>query len=37
MRLDINNLLYVDFPTDCEAEYSNLESFVLSKLNLELG
>ena len=27
----------MDFPTDCEAEYANLESFVLSKLGLEWG
>lgn len=33
--LDINNLLYVDFPRDCEVEYRNLEGFVLSKLQLE--
>ncbi|KAK8818667.1 hypothetical protein WA538_003977 [Blastocystis sp. DL] len=33
--LDINNLLYVDFPTDCEAEYLNLESQVLVKLGLD--
>ena len=33
--LDINNLLYVDFPTDCEAEYMNLESQILLKLQLE--
>ena len=33
--VDINNLLYVDFPTDGEAEYLNLESQVLVKLGLE--
>lgn len=33
--VDINNLLYIDFPTDCEVEYLNLEGKVIQQLHLE--
>ena len=33
--IDINNLLYIDFPSDCEVEYLNLEATILHQLHLE--